>query len=69
LKICTEIFDFSIDPLSNLRQKEVFLNFYFKLKKYFFKIKRSTLNECIDFITLKKAVIHEDFYVPLFDMV
>uniref|UniRef100_A0A915P575 Serine/threonine protein phosphatase 2A regulatory subunit n=1 Tax=Meloidogyne floridensis TaxID=298350 RepID=A0A915P575_9BILA len=53
LKICTEIFDFSIDPLSNLRQKE---------------IKRSTLNECIDFITLKKAVIHEDFYVPLFDM-
>ncbi|KAF7638505.1 Serine/threonine protein phosphatase 2A regulatory subunit, partial [Meloidogyne graminicola] len=53
LEICTQIFDFSFDPLLNLQQKE---------------IKRQALNECIDFITLKKAVIHEDFYVPVFNM-
>jgi serine/threonine-protein phosphatase 2A regulatory subunit B' len=51
---CTRVFDFSIDPLSNLKQKE---------------IKRMALNECIDYVTLRKSAITAEVYAPLFQMV
>ena len=54
LEQCTRVFDFAIDPLSNLKQKEV---------------KRLALNECIDFITMRRAVLNTaQVYSAIFQM-
>lgn len=52
LKQCTVVFDFSSDPLSDLKYKE---------------IKRAALNECIDHVT-NKGVITENVYGPATQM-
>ena len=44
---CCVIFDFSLDPLSDLKHKEV---------------KRSALNELVEYVTHQKGVITEAIY-------
>lgn len=48
------MFDFAIDPLSDLKYKE---------------IKRATLNELVDFVTHNKNVITEPIYPEAIKMV
>lgn len=54
LQQCCVMFDFAIDPLSDLKYKEV---------------KRATLNELVDFVTHNKNVITELIYPEAVKMV
>jgi len=51
---CCILFDFAMDPLSDLKYKEV---------------KRAALNEIVDFITHNKGVITEPIYPEVARMV
>ena len=51
---CSVIFDFSLDPLSDLKYKEV---------------KRAALNELIDYVTHAKGIITEAVYPEAVNMV
>ncbi|EDO30734.1 predicted protein, partial [Nematostella vectensis] len=50
---CCVIFDFAVDPLSDLKYKEV---------------KRATLNELVDFVTHNKGIITEPIYMEAIRM-
>ena len=54
LRQCCVIFDFALDPLSDLKYKEV---------------KRSGLNELVEFITHTRGVITEPIYSEAVQMV
>ena len=54
LKQCCVIFDFNLDPLSDLKYKEV---------------KRAALNELVDHVTHQRGVITEAIYPEAINMV
>ena len=54
LRQCCTIFDFAVDPLSDLKWKE---------------IKRAALNELVDFVTHQRGVITEAIYPEAVHMV
>ena len=54
LQQCCVLFDFAVDPLSDLKYKEV---------------KRAALNELVDYITHSKGVLTEHIYHPAVYMV
>ena len=54
LRQCLVIFDFNLDPLSDLKYKEV---------------KRAALNELVDFITHNRGVVTEAIYPEAVTMV
>ena len=54
LNQCCTIFDFAVDPLSDLKWKE---------------IKRAALNELVDFVTHQRGVITEAIYPQATHMV
>lgn len=54
LRQCCVIFDFALDPLSDLKYKEV---------------KRSTLNELVEYVTHNRSVITDPIYPEAVQMV
>lgn len=54
LRQCCVIFDFNLDPLSDLKYKEV---------------KRSALNELVDFVSHQRGVVTEAIYPEAVNMV
>lgn len=53
LKQCTVMFDFIADPLSDLRWKE---------------IKRGTLNEMLDYVSVNRGILTESIYPEAINM-
>ncbi len=51
---CCVIFDFNLDPLSDLKYKE---------------IKRAALNELVEYITTQRGVITENIYPEVVNLV
>lgn len=54
LRQCCVIFDFALDPLSDLKYKEV---------------KRSTLNELVEYVTHNRSVLTDPIYPEAVQMV